>query len=260
MEERKQKEIEYYDKRAGKWLKNSSMKDWRGDFERFNPLLLSSYGFVYEWLASHCKDKKVLDYGCGNGIHSIFPAKNGAEVVGIDLSEESLKIARERVRREGPEGRITFFKMDCEKIDFPANVFDIVFNSGTFYTLDLKKAIPEIARVLKPDGILIGVETLGHNPITNLKRRINKLTGKRTALAVSNILKLEDLDYIKECFNKSEFHFFHIISWMAFPFLNLSAGQFLLKSFEVLDRILLRLPFLKKYAFKAVFVFSQPKK
>src|SRR4030065_682947 len=100
MESRKQKEIEYYDKQAENWLKDNPNKTQEGDFEGFNPLILSSFQFLYKLIAKNCQKKIVLDYGCGNGVHSVSPVKMGAEkVVGIDLSESSLKIARERVKK-----------------------------------------------------------------------------------------------------------------------------------------------------------------
>jgi ubiquinone/menaquinone biosynthesis C-methylase UbiE len=261
MEERKEKEIEYYDKRAENWLKDNPDKIHEGDFEGFNPLVLDSLKFCYSWLGDHCQDKKVLDYGCGNGIHSVSLAKMGAEkVIGIDLSEKSLAIARERVKRERLEGKIEFISMDCEKMEFPDNYFDIIFDGGTFSSLDLNKAYPELVRVLKPDGYLIGIETFGHNPFTNLKRKINEITGKRTKWAASHIFKTKDLEEIKKYFNKIETKFFHLISWVTFPFLNLPGGKFLLKLFEFFDKILLKIPLLRKYAFKVVFVFSEPRK
>lgn len=90
MEERKQKEIEFYDKQADKGL---------GDFEGFSPYALYSYKFLYSLLKDRCKGKKILDYGCGNGIHSVFLAKCGGEVTAIDLSENQLDIAKERAER-----------------------------------------------------------------------------------------------------------------------------------------------------------------
>ncbi len=261
IEERKQKEIEYYDKKAEEWLKEYSEKEWQTDFEGFKPTLLSCYNFTYKILEKYVKNKEVLDYGCGNGVHSIFLIRAGAKkVVGIDLSEKSLEIARERIKREGLEGKVEFLKMDCEKMDFPANYFDIIFDGGTFSSLDLKKAYPEIVRVLKPNGSLLGIETFGHNPFTNLKRKINKLTGKRTNWAVSHIFRMKYLKEAEKYFNKIETKYFHLISWFAFPFLNLPGGKMLLKILEKIDEILFKIPPLKKYAFKVVFIFSEPKK
>jgi len=260
LEERKQKEIEYYDRKAEEILKNQQVLG-SGDFEGFNPNLLSSFAYCYKILGENCENKLVLDYGCGNGIHSIPLVKMGAKkVFGIDLSEKSLKIVKERVRKEGLEEKIEFLKMDCEKIEFPDKFFDIIFDGGTFSSLDIKKAFPELARVLKPDGLLIGIETFGHNPLTNLKRKINKLTGKRTEWAAGHIFRMEDLETVKNYFNKIDVNFFHLISWITFPFLGFPGAKILLKISEAFDKILSKFPFLQKYAFKVVFVFSEPKK
>ena len=70
MESRKQKEIEYYDKQAENWLKENPNKIQAGDFEGFNPLVLSSFQFLYKLLSRNCPKKTILDYGCGNGVHS----------------------------------------------------------------------------------------------------------------------------------------------------------------------------------------------
>ncbi|MFH0969644.1 MAG: hypothetical protein V1804_04000, partial [Patescibacteria group bacterium] len=55
-------------------------------------------------------------------------------------------------------------------------------------------------------------------------------------------------------FNKIKVNYFHLISWAVFPFLKLPGAKFVLKILEFFDRILLALPFLKKYAFKIVFI------
>lgn len=260
MEERKQKEIEYYDDRAGKWLAEKSGKNSEGDFEGFNPHLLSSYSFCYQILREQCQGKKILDYGCGNGVHSIFLAKYGKEVIGIDLSESSLQIAREKAKREGIEGKTEFLLMDCENLKFPDNTFDVIFDGGTFSSLDIKKALPELSRVLRPYGFLIGIETLGHNPFTNLKRKINIKTGKRTEWAAEHIMRMENLKEMENYFDKVDVKFFHLISWIIFPFLKVKKIVFLSKPLEAIDRIFLKLPFLRKYSFKVVFLFKSIKK
>ncbi|MCD6177873.1 class I SAM-dependent methyltransferase [bacterium] len=259
MEERKQKEIEYYDRKAEEMLEKS-LKDIRGDFEGFVFRDLESWCFCYELLKKYSKNKKVLDYGCGNGIHSIFLAQYAREVVAIDLSEKSLEVARKLAERNGVQQKIKFLKMDCENMNFEDNSFDVIFDGGTFSSLDLKKAIPEISRVLKKDGLVIGIETFGHNPLANLKREINKITGKRTAWAVSHIFKEKDIAFARHYFSKINIWYFHLLSWLFFPFLNLSAFKKFFKLVEAIDRKLLKVPFLKKYAFKIVFIFSDPKK
>jgi len=260
METRKQREIEHYDRKAEKWLEEDFENKWEGDFEGFNPMNLSSFRFLYKKIKENCLGKKLLDFGCGNGVHSIFPAKCGAEVVGIDLSEPSLEIARRRAKRERVQDKISFLAMDCENLEFESNSFDIVLDGGAFSSLDLNKVFPEITRVLKPDGLLIGIETFGHNPFINLKRKINRMKGKRTEWAEEHIFNEERITLAKKYFDKIEVKYFHVISWIILPFLGLPGGKILLKIFEGLDNIFVKLPFFKKLAFKVVFIFSEPKK
>jgi ubiquinone/menaquinone biosynthesis C-methylase UbiE len=253
MQKRKIKEIEYYNEKAAKILNS---ENHRGDFENFNPLLLSSYKFLYYLIQKNCKNKKVLDYGCGNGVHSFFIADQEAKVIAIDLSENILEAAEKRITDDNTN-KVEFTKMDCENLDLESNSFDIVFDGGTFSSLDLGKAYSEISRVLKNGGKLIGIETFGHNPFANFKRIINKITGKRTEWAADHILKRKDLKKAEKYFDEIKVYYFHLFSCLMIPFLDNPIGKFLFSVLEKIDNLLLKIPFLKKYAFKIVFVFSK---
>ena len=255
MEDRKKIEIEYYDKKAEEFSGGLTSDD----FEGFEPQSLASFKFLHKLVERYGCDKVILDYGCGNGIHSGFLVKSGAKkVVGIDLSEKSLAVARQRAMKEGIEEKIEFLKMDCEKMDFPDNSFDIIFDGGTFSSIDFKNVFPELVRVLKPEGRVLGIETFGHNPIANLKRRLNRATGKRTEWAAEHIFCQKDLRTAKKYFGKIDVRYFHIVSFLAIPFLKMPGGKILLKLLEKTDKILFLLPFLRKYGFKIVFTFSNP--
>ncbi len=255
MEERKRKEIEYYEKKAEEFLKEG---EFEGDFEKFDPSVLASFRFLFDFFEKEGKEKTVLDYGCGNGVHTVWLAKKCKKVIGIDLSKTSLEIAKRRIKREHLENKAEFILMDCENMKFPDNYFDIIFDGGTFSSLDIDKALVEIWRVLKPGGYLVGIETLGHNPFFNLKRKINKIFGKRTEWAVEHIFKMSDLEKTEQYFERVECLFFHLISCLVFPFLKMPFGKKLLKIFEKIDSFLVKkFPFLKKYSFKIVFVFKK---
>jgi SAM-dependent methyltransferase len=256
----KAKETAHYDALAKAWQRDSQKSKWSRDAEYLEHGIFSSYAFCDDWLTKYIKKgHTLLDYGCGNGIHSVLPAKLGAHVTGIDLSQESLKIARLRAKKEGVEKNTRFTAMDAEHMEFATNSFDYIFDGGTFSSLNLQKAIPELARVLKPEGALIAIETLGHNPLTNLKRRLNKSRGARTSWAVDHILRMTDIDRFRIHFEKVDTHFFHLLSLVAFPFLSVPGGKALLHTLEIIDSLLLKIPFLQRYAFKVVIVASEPK-
>lgn len=263
MEQRKQTEIAHYESHANEWLASHADAVQQlsgGDFEGFQPRILSSYQYCYDLAARLGKEKSVLDFGCGNGVHLPHLSSVATSVTGIDLSESSLLIAQRRIADLPAREKIQLQKMDCEHLEFADNTFDLVFDGGTFSSLDLDRALAEIARVLKPDGVLIGIETFGHNPFMNLNRKFNKKSGKRTTWAADHILTQKSFAVARKYFQQIDVKYFHLFSWAAFPFIGKPGGIFLLRLLEAVDRILLAIPFLKKYAFKIVFVFSHPKK
>jgi ubiquinone/menaquinone biosynthesis C-methylase UbiE len=256
MESRKEKEREYFDKKTLESLPDSY--DWRSGSEIFRPIIRDPYIFCEQWLKQRCLDKKILDYGCGQGIHSIFPAQNGAYVIGIDISIESIKIARQRSIREGVDKNTTFLMMDAETLGFDDNCFDLIITNGSLSYLDLQKAFSEMARVLKPEGYVIGVDTIGHNPVLNLNRRVRLKISQRTKWSIDHILKKSDYDITKSYFNNVEFNFFNLTTLVALSFQKFPGFGSLLRTLETVDSLLLRMPVLKWLAFKAVFVLSQP--
>lgn len=100
------------------------------------------------------KGMKVLDVGCGTGNFSIKLAKMGCEVIGIDISEEMLKVAEEKAKKEGLN--IKFYNMDVYNMEYEADYFDGIVSVTAFEFLEEpEKAIEEMFRVLKPNGYLL---------------------------------------------------------------------------------------------------------
>ncbi len=250
-------EREHFNKQAREWQGNP---DRLSISENLNPVIRMPYVFCTEILRQNCQNKRVLDYGCGLGKYSVFLAKNGGEVIGIDISDVSIEVAKERAIREGVNKQTSFLVMNCEALEFEDDSFDIVFNSGTLSYLDLQKALFEIVRVLKPDGVFLGIDTLGHNPLLNLNRKIKGKRGLRSQWAVDHILCMSDLEMTKRYFGKAEFKFFNLATLAVVPFSKLPGFDLVLSLLKAVDTVLLKLPFLKKWAFKVVFVLSQPNK
>jgi SAM-dependent methyltransferase len=86
--------------------------------------------------------KRILDVGCGSGRYAVELAKGGATVVGVDFSEEMLKMSRERAREAGVEDRTQFIAADfaewgrnsTEQFDasFAMGVFDYIEDAAGF--------------------------------------------------------------------------------------------------------------------------------
>lgn len=97
--------------------------------------------------------KHVLDIGCGFGWHCIYAAEQGAAtVLGIDLSEKMLTMAKEKTKYPNVEYKI----LAMEDIDFPPNSFDIVISSLAFhYTPNFRDVCGRINRCMKPGGVFV---------------------------------------------------------------------------------------------------------
>lgn len=95
------------------------------------------------------KGKTILDIGTGTGV---IPRnlKNESNYYGIDISENQIETAKELSK--GTD--IKYSVATAEETGFSDNMFDEVIACQCFHYFDLKRAIPEIKRILKPQGKL----------------------------------------------------------------------------------------------------------
>lgn len=90
---------------------------------------------------------RVLDVACGPGFVAEAVRARGASVVGLDFSQEMVRIARARC----PE--IEFRVGDAQALPFDAGAFDaVVMNFGLLHLPEAERALAEAARVLRPGG------------------------------------------------------------------------------------------------------------
>jgi len=96
------------------------------------------------------KGKRLLDLGCGSGLHIKLYSKRGAICSGIDISSTMVAIAK----KECPKAD---FKIGTiRKLPYASSSFDIVTASlSVHYLDDLKPVFKEASRVLKKGGLFI---------------------------------------------------------------------------------------------------------
>lgn len=259
MEARKQEQIDFYNKlRNIELQKNISNYKYLNSNVKFYSVVRKSQNFFKDWLLKSCKNKKVLDYGCGNGANVLFLAKNGAEAIGIDISDESIENCKKNAIGEGLDKNATFFVMDAEKMEFDDDYFDVIICAGVLHHLDIRKAYVELARVLKPEGKIICVEPLAYNPLIQLYRRLTPHL--RTKWEVEHILTMKDLKIASYYFNEINYKFFHLATLAAVPFRNLPCFNQTLGLMESIDDALLRLPVIQRMGWQIIFILSQPNK
>jgi glycine/sarcosine N-methyltransferase len=164
---------------------------------RFYDLLSSDLDLLVSWgkrleneapffnrLFKENKVKRVLDLACGTGHHSLFFAKAGYEVVGVDKSKEMIRLAKRNSKGISGVKFITAGFLDI----YPRfkDGFDAVICLGNslphlLSNKDLKKTLQNIYNLLNPGGILI---------IQN--RNYDKILFRKIRFMPPNIIDKED--------------------------------------------------------------------
>lgn len=93
--------------------------------------------------------------GCGAGWTSIFYAKRGYDVLGQDISEDMIDLARENQARQNVGDNLSFIGADYETIDLDGQFDAVVFFDCLHHAEDERAAIQSAYRALKPGGVLI---------------------------------------------------------------------------------------------------------
>ncbi len=136
-----------------------------GNYDGLNRVI--SLGIDKKWrkkvvqLVVEKKPESVLDIATGTGDLAISFAKfNIPKIVGFDLSEGMLAVARKKVIEKNISDKIEFLQGDSEEMPFESNSFDaITVAFGVRNFEELEKGLAEILRVLKPGGIFVVLET-----------------------------------------------------------------------------------------------------
>lgn len=134
------------------------------EYDRFN--YLASFNIDRIWRKRAISSLKpfaprnVLDIATGTGdlallIENILKPES---IIGCDISEGMMQVAREKCRRRGITN-IRFEKEDCTTLSYPDNSFDALTSSfGVRNFQELEKALGEMHRVLRPGGHLVILE------------------------------------------------------------------------------------------------------
>ena len=151
------------------WTANTMAYDWRGEIEhaRFSPSwfdeidrrfihaarLFATSRVPFDRIipVDGLRGRRVLEIGCGMGLHSEVMARAGATLTSIDLSDTSIEATRRRLELKGLSANV--LQMDAEALQFDAQTFDFVWSWGVIHhSSRTARVVREIARVMKPDA------------------------------------------------------------------------------------------------------------
>lgn len=137
-----------------------------GKLDLYMHLLGRLEGFrrsVILWLCSikNLKNSKILEIGCGTGSSTLALAEQGAEVIGIDIDEPSLRVAKKRSILYNVHYDV--INKNATSIEqFDKGYFDIIifFASLEHMTLDERiESIRKAWEILPPNGLIVVIET-----------------------------------------------------------------------------------------------------
>jgi ubiquinone/menaquinone biosynthesis C-methylase UbiE len=121
----------------------------------------------------------VLDAGCGTGENALHVASVGLRVLGVDVAETAVAIAREKAAGRGVDA--DFVVGDALRLDHLGRVFETVLDCGLFHTFDgdeRRGYVASLASVTSRGGDLyvlcfsdVGPGTCGPHPISQQELR-----------------------------------------------------------------------------------------
>ena len=167
---------------------------------------------AYKMIAPHLSGLDILDIGCGDGTDVAYFQNKGARAIGIDASEDLIKIARHS------HPTLQFNIGYAEKLPYASNEFDSVYSKYAIMTSEnLKPIFSEIHRVLKPGGVMV---CLVAHPFRHYieKKRIDANYFKKEV--VSSVLfdgavtVQEPSHNMMDYFNKNFFENFEMVDYL----------------------------------------------
>lgn len=225
-----------------------------GNYSRYYDLLYRDKDYIGEAKFIHrliqnyaAKAQFILELGCGTGNHAILLAKEGYSIHGIDLSEEMLQQARDRLSQFDPDlaSKIKISQGDIrqtrlnQKFDVVLSLFHVISYQTT--NEDLLAAFNTVKEHLKSGGVFIfdlwyGPAVLTEHPTVRVKRLENEeILVTRIAEPVIHPNKnLVDVNYQVFIQNKNtdaieEFQETHRMRYLFQPEINLLLNEIGLK-------------------------------
>ena len=210
-------------------------------------------------LLGDLRGKRVLDFGCGDGLNSALLAKLGANVVGVDISPEAIEVARRRARVNGVEDRVDFRCSPIETVDLEPDSFDIVWGDGILHhlTSELPLVMSKAASWARPGGTMLFSEPLNLFPTMRTIRL--KLPIPVNGTPNERPLEEGDLDQIRPFYEELHVRHFGILGRLdAFILENMNyerssaARRAVVDRLAAVDSLLLKVPALRRLCSTAV--------
>uniref|UniRef100_A0A6M3L1M3 Putative methyltransferase n=1 Tax=viral metagenome TaxID=1070528 RepID=A0A6M3L1M3_9ZZZZ len=152
--------------------------DWKAEYKKGIPhwakdMEPSLFAEEFVKLMKKHKVDSVLEVGCGNGRDSILFAKSGFKATSIDVVPKAVELAKTNILKAKVD--VTVKVATVEDLPFDDAEFGAVFTLSVLHSTNLKKSLPEVARVLQPNGIAF-IYIYGDTQFKNGKKTEDTIT------------------------------------------------------------------------------------
>ncbi|MCC6421209.1 MAG: methyltransferase domain-containing protein [Gemmataceae bacterium] len=206
---------------------------------------LFSKEFMFSLLGD-ARGKRVLEVGCGQGVASVQLAYCGARVTGIDLSEESVHVARRRAAVQGLPAE--FRVVNVEADDLGLACYDVVWCDLILHHLvhALDAVAARLFAALRPGGLFLAREPIAYAGWLQALRRLVPV--RREATPDEQPLRRRDFALLEKHFGRLHYRYFRLFARID----RLTKKMPVLATAARLDNLLLALPGAKRLAGNAV--------
>ncbi len=144
---------EYWERQSCETENATAPKFSANYFQQIEEYRYKTQPFIHSFAQfTRWRGKKVLEVGYGAGTDLIQFARAGADIFGIDVTDEAFQNLNAANKATGI-GEVRIFTGDAEWLPWPSRTFDLGYSYGTLHHCDnTAKAVKELARVVKPGG------------------------------------------------------------------------------------------------------------
>jgi SAM-dependent methyltransferase len=226
-----EKEKQRYDNRAKEELKMINNQKFLqvSHSEFIDPI----YDKWYELINNLIKPRaSVLEIGAGTGTHTKVIFDTGADVTVQDISEISLKVLRTKLKYD-----IETIASNMESIPINDCTFDFIVCCNVLSYGNPVMVNNEIYRLLKPGGSLLIMDSLNHNYIYRLNRRIHYYRGNRTKSTLKRVPSIQRIQEFSKRFESNMCFYFGSYYWIVIPLKFLLGQRIAFRFNEIFENI-----------------------